>query len=63
MFDEGTIDNNADIVQSLYNMPHYNMDLGITWSCCGSQFFFLWNFTQELYENNHFHGHFPFIPL
>ena len=32
-------------VQSLYNTPHYNTDLDITWSCCGSQIIF----TMEFY--------------
>ena len=32
-------------VQSLYNTPHYNTDLDITWSCCGSQIFY-----QEFYK-------------
>ena len=27
-------------VQSLYNMPHYDTDLDITLSCCGSQIFY-----------------------
>ena len=35
-------------VQSLYNTPHYNTDLDITWSCYDSQIFLPWNFTKEL---------------
>ena len=27
-------------VQSLYNISHYNSDLGITWSCCGYRFLY-----------------------
>ena len=26
-------------VQSINKIPHYNTDLYITWSCCGSHFF------------------------
>ena len=26
-------------VLSLYNTPHYNINLNIIWSCCGSHFF------------------------
>ena len=33
------------ILQSLYNIPHFNMELDIT--CC-SQIFLPWNFTEEL---------------
>ena len=29
-----------NILQSLYNTPHYNMDLDITWSCFGSMKFY-----------------------
>ena len=44
-------------VQSLYNTPHFNMDLDITQSCCGSHIFLPWNFTKE------WNGHFPLISL
>ena len=27
-------------VQSVYNIPHFNMKLNITWPCWGSQIFF-----------------------
>ena len=40
------------IVQSLYNTYHYNTDLDITQSCCGSISLLL-NFTKLLLENDH----------
>ena len=29
----------ASTVQSLYNSFLYNIDLDVTWSCCGTKFF------------------------
>ena len=35
-----------NILQSLNSTPHYNMGLDITWSCCGSQFFYIFLMTE-----------------
>ena len=34
-------------VQSHYNTSHFNTELDITWSCCGSQIFFNREFYKE----------------
>ena len=41
---------NLRTVQPLCNTPHYNNDLDITWSWCGSKIFLPWNFTKDYRE-------------
>ena len=36
------------VVPSIYNTPHFHMDLDITQFCCGSHIFLPCNFTKEL---------------
>ena len=49
------IDGLENTVKSLYNMPRYNTDFSITWSCCGSQIYYH-RFNKGIFlllENDH----------
>ena len=41
---------NVSTVKSLYKTTYYNVDLNITWSCCGSQFILLCQILQSNYR-------------
>ena len=52
---------NVSTVKSFYKKPHYNTDLDITWSCCGSQIFLPCGIVQKNYRKKTINGHFPKI--